>query len=89
MKYFKITNTKDKDDEWDFYVSSTLENETPANLAHTLHLDTDDQYEITEVTKEEFERETEEDISEGLLFGRQDMDLPDDDWEDEDDEFVD
>jgi len=29
MKYFKITNIKDEDDEWEFYVSSTLENETP------------------------------------------------------------
>ena len=88
MKYFKITNIKDKD-VWDFYVSSTLENETPANLARILHLDTDDQYEITEVTKEEFDRETEEDEPEGLLLGRRDMDLPDDDWEDEDDEYVD
>ena len=41
------------------------------------------------VLREEFERETEEDISEGLLFNRRDMDLPDEDWEDEDDEFVD
>ena len=88
MKYFKITNTKDED-VWDFYVSSTLENETPANLARILHLDTDDQYEITEVTKEEFDRETEEDEGEGLLLGRRDMDLPDDGWEDEDDEYVD
>ena len=88
MKYFKITDTKDED-VWDFYVSSTLENETPANLARILHLDTDDQYEITEVTKEEFDRETEEDEGEGLLLGRRDMDLPDDDWEDEDDEYVD
>lgn len=88
MKYFKLTNIKDKDDEWEFYVSSTLENETPENLCRALLLDAD-QYEITEVTKEEFEREAEEDISEGLLFGRRDMDLPDDDWEDEDDEWVD
>lgn len=88
MKYFKITDTKDED-VWDFYVSSTLENETPANLARILHLDTDDQYEITEVTKEEFDRETEEDNGEGLLLGRRDMDLPDDDWEDEEDEYVD
>lgn len=87
MKYFKITNTKDREDE--FYVSSTLENETPANLAHVLHLDAEGQYEITEVTKEEFDRETEEDDEEGLLLGRRDMDLPDDDWEDEDDEYVD
>lgn len=86
MKYFKCTNIKDKEDE--FYVSSTLENETPASLALALNLDAD-QYEITEVTKEEFERETEEDEEEGLLFGRRDMDLPDDDWEDEDDEYVD
>ena len=87
MKYFKITNIKDTEDE--FYVSSTLKNEAPANLAHVLHLDTDDQYEITEVTKEEFERETEEDVPESLLFDRRDMDLSDDDWEDEDDEYID
>lgn len=88
MKYFKITNTKDREDE--FYVSSTLENETPANLAHALQLDTDDQYEITEVTKEEFERETEEDVPEGLRLCRQDIDLDtDDEWEDLDDEYVD
>lgn len=79
MKYFKITNIKDKDDEWEFYVSSTLENETPANLAHTLHLDTDDQYEITEVTKEEFERETEEDEPEGLLLNRPDLEYIEED----------
>ena len=88
MKYFKITDTKDED-VWDFYVSSTLENETPENLARILHLDAEDQYEITEVTKEEFDRETEEDEEEGLLLGRRDMDLPDDDWEDEDEEYVD
>lgn len=87
MKYFKLTNIKDTEEE--YYVSSTLADETPAHLAHALHLDMEDQYEITEVTKEEFEREAEEDISEGLLFGRRDMDLPDDDWEDEDDEWVD
>ena len=89
MKYFKITNIKDKEDE--FYVSSTLANETPAHLALTLHLGAgDDQYQIVEVTKEEFERETEEDVTEGLLFNRRDMEIPDDDdWEDEDDEYVD
>lgn len=79
MKYFKITNIKDKDDEWDFYVSSTLENETPANLAHTLHLDVDDQYKITEITKEEFERETEEDEPEGLLLNRPDLEYIEED----------
>ena len=79
MKYFKITNIKDEDDVWDFYVSSTLENETPANLAHTLHLDTDDQYEITEVTKEEFERETAEDEPEGLLLNRPDLEYIEED----------
>ena len=88
MKYFKIANTKDED-VWDFYVSSTLENDTPENIARILHLDTGDQYEITEVTKEEFDHETEEDDEEGLLLGRRDMDLPDDDWEDEEDEYVD
>lgn len=79
MKYFKITNIKDEDDEWDFYVSSTLENETPANLAHVLHLDADGQYEITEVTKEEFERETEEDEPEGLLLNRPDLEYIEED----------
>lgn len=88
MKYFKITDTKDED-VWEFYVSSTLENDTPENIARILHLDTEDQYEITEVTKEEFDRETEEEEEEGLLLGRRDMDLPDDDWEDEDEEYVD
>ena len=78
MKYFKITNIKDKDDEWEFYVSSTLENETPAHLALTLHLE-DDQYEITEVTKEEFDRETEEDEPEGLLLNRPDLEYIEED----------
>lgn len=78
MKYFKITNIKDKDDEWEFYVSSTLENETPAHLAIALHLE-DDQYEITEVTKEEFDRETEEDEPEGLLLNRPDLEYIEED----------
>lgn len=89
MKYFKITNTKDTEEE--FYVSSTLENETPTHLALTLHLGAgDDQYQIVEVTKEEFDRETEEDVPEGLRLCRPDIDLDtDDDWEDLDDEYVD
>ena len=78
MKYFKITNIQDKEDEWEFYVSSTLENETPAHLALTLHLE-GDQYEITEVTKEEFDRETEEDEPEGLLLNRPDLEYIEED----------
>ena len=65
-----------------------LKTKPPAHLALALHFDADCQYEITEVTKEEFERETEEDVPEGLLLCRRDMDLPDDDWEDEDDEYM-
>ncbi len=56
MKYFKVTNTNDQEEE--FYVSSTLSNETPAHLAMTLHLDFEKEYQIVEVTQEEFERET-------------------------------
>lgn len=56
MKYFKVTNIKDQEDE--FYVSSTLSNETPVHLAMTLHLDFEKEYQIVEVSQEEFERET-------------------------------
>jgi hypothetical protein len=60
MKYFKITNINDPEDE--FYVSSTLPNETPMHLAMTLHLgEGDGRYDVIEVTKEEFEMETEDD----------------------------
>ena len=60
MKYFKVTNINDPEDE--FYVSSTLPNETPLHLAMTLHLgEGDGRYDIVEVTKEEFDRETEDD----------------------------
>ena len=60
MKYFKVTNVIDPEDE--FYVSSTLPNETPTHLAMSLHLgEGDERYDIKEVTKEEFDRETEED----------------------------
>ena len=59
MKYFKVTNIDDPENE--FYVSSTLPNETPLHLAMTLHLgEGDDRYDIIEVTKEEFDRETED-----------------------------
>lgn len=59
MKYFKVTNINDPEDE--FYVSSTLPNETPLHLAMTLHLgEGEGRYDITEVTKEEFDRETED-----------------------------
>lgn len=56
MKYFKVTNINDQEDE--FYVSSTLSNETPVHLAMTLHLDFEKEYQIVEVSQEEFERET-------------------------------
>lgn len=60
MKYFKITTPED--DEWEFYVSSSLPNETPMHLAMALHLgESDGRYDIVEITKEEFDRETEED----------------------------
>ena len=59
MTYFKVTNVDNPEDE--FYVSSTLPNETPAHIAMTLHLGSDDgRYDVVEVTKEEFERETED-----------------------------
>lgn len=60
MKYFKVTNLDDPEEE--FYVSSTLANETPAHIAMVLHLGSDDgRFDVVEVTEEEFERETEED----------------------------
>ena len=60
MKYFKVTNINDLEEE--FYVSSTLPNETPLHLAMALHLgEGDGRYDIVEVTKEEFDRETEDD----------------------------
>ena len=60
MKYFKVTIIDDPEEE--FYVSSTLPNETPLNLAMTLHLgEGEGRYDIVEVTKEEFDRETEDD----------------------------
>jgi hypothetical protein len=60
MKYFKVTNVDDPEEE--FYVSSTLLNETPLHLAMSLHLgEGDGRYDVVEVTKEEFEMETEDD----------------------------
>jgi hypothetical protein len=58
MKYFKVTNINDPEEE--FYVSSTLPNETPVHLAMTLHLhlDFENKYRIVEVSQEEFELET-------------------------------
>lgn len=58
MKYFKVTDLTQEDEE--FYISSTLPNETPAHVALTLHLDIDKKYKITEVSGEEFYRETED-----------------------------
>ena len=84
MKYFKCTSEFDPEDE--FYTSSSSDKTTAEDIADFLRLD---HYKVEECTKEEFERETEEDVPEGLLLNRRDMDLPDEDWEDEDDEFVD
>lgn len=53
MKYFKVTNINDPEEE--FYVSSTLPDETPVHLAMTLHLDFENKYQIVEVSQEEFE----------------------------------
>ncbi len=88
MKYFKVTNKADTEDE--FYVSSTLPNETPTHLAMTLHLgEGDDRYDIVEVDKEEFDRETEDEDYGGLSFGR-DFDCDGDwDWEDKEPECFD
>jgi hypothetical protein len=69
MKYFKIINKDDPEDEWEFYISSTLPNETPLHLAMTLHLgEGDGSYDITEISKEEYERAT-EDEHEPIGFG--------------------
>lgn len=76
MKYFKVTNVTEDEE---FYVSSTFENETPMHLAMTLHLDLDKSYDIAEVTKEEFDRETEEDEPEGLLLNRPDLEYIEED----------
>ena len=83
MKYFKVTNINDPEDE--FYVSSTLPNETPLHLAMTLHLgEGDGRYNVVEVDKEEFERETED---ENEPLGRKLSDCEDDlDWADDDSE---
>ncbi len=87
MKYFKVTNVNDPEEE--FYISSTLPNETPAHVALTLHLDLDKQYKIEEVSAEEFYRETEEDDPLSFIRSKQDFDCDGDwDWED-DDEFID
>ena len=60
MKYFKVTNINDPEEE--FYVSSTLSNETPMHLAMSLHLgEGEGRYDIVEVSKEEFDLETEDD----------------------------
>ena len=86
MKYFKVTNIDDPEDE--FYVSSTLPAETPMHLAMTLHLgEGDGKYDVTEVTKEEYVRETEDCDPPGIM-GR-DFDYEDDlDYEDDDDFFA-
>lgn len=58
MKYFKIIDTTVEDEE--FYISSTLPNETPEHIFEVTQLDPA-QYRIVEVSREEFERETDDD----------------------------
>ena len=83
MKYFKVTNVDDPEEE--FYVSSTLPNETPLHLALSLHLgEGDGRYDITEVSKDEFDLNTEDEDPPAFLLGR-DFDV-DEDYEDNDDE---
>jgi hypothetical protein len=66
MTYFKVTNVDDPEDE--FYISSTLPNETPLHLAMTLHLgEGDGRYNVVEVSKEEFDLNM-EDVWEPLGF---------------------
>lgn len=55
MKYFKVTNINDPEEE--FYVSSTLTCETPVHIAETLQLDSEG-HRVVEVSQEEFELET-------------------------------
>lgn len=82
MKYFKVTNVNNPEEE--FYVSSTLPNETPLHLAMTLHLgEGDGRYDIIEVNKEEFDRETEDNDPPTFLMGR-DFDVDDYNYEDDD-----
>ena len=58
MKYFKIIDTTVEDEE--FYISSTLPSETPEHILEVTQLDPA-RYQIVEVSKEEFERETDDD----------------------------
>jgi hypothetical protein len=57
MKYFKVTDITTADE---FFISSTLPNETPAHVALTLHLDDSKKYVIDEVSYQEFYEATEE-----------------------------
>ena len=56
MRYFKITNKADTEDE--FYTSSSSDLIDADTLQTICHLE---DYDITEVSKEEFERETDDD----------------------------
>ena len=55
MRYFKITNKADPEDE--FYTSGSSDLIDADTLQIICHLE---DYDITEVSKEEFERETED-----------------------------
>lgn len=58
MKYFKV---KDITKDVEFYISSMVPNETPMHLAMTMHLgEGDGRYDVVEISKEEFDRETAE-----------------------------
>ena len=57
MKYFKVTDITTADE---FFISSTLPDETPAHVALTLHLDDSKKYVIEEVSYHEFYEATEE-----------------------------
>jgi hypothetical protein len=56
MRYFKITNKADPEDE--FYTSASSDLIDADTLQTICHLE---DYDITEVSKEEFERETDDD----------------------------
>lgn len=78
MKYFKITKLSTREA---FFVSSDLPNETPAHVALSAHLDTENKYVVQEVSAKEFY---------GFIPHCYDLDVDDDwDYRDTDDEYYD
>jgi hypothetical protein len=71
MKYFKIIDTTVEDEE--FYISSTLPNDTPEHILEITNLDPA-QYQIVEVSKEEFERETDDEAWDNFPGSEEDYD---------------